>query len=68
MWVKALKNGASVVAGVLIANITDPTVPIYSASWIKHAMLSCLTVFLVTELTYIKNWWSNGNGGTPQKV
>lgn len=68
MWKKALKNGASVVAGVLIASITDPTAPLYSVPWFKHALISSVTVFLVTELTYIKNWWSNGNGGPSQKV
>lgn len=62
VWKKALKNGASVVAGVLIANITDPTMQLYSLPWFKHAFVGSVSVFLVTELSYIKNWWSNGNG------
>lgn len=64
MWKKALKNGAGIAAGVLISNITDPTLPLYSIVWFKHAGFACLTVFLVTELTYIKNWWGNGETKT----
>lgn len=68
MWKKAVKNGAAVTAGVLLSNISDPTLPLYSLPWFKHVAFACLTVFLVTELAYIKNWLGEGNGETPPKV
>lgn len=62
-WKKALKNGLGIAAGVALANFADsPGLVIYSGPWFRHMMLTSLTAFIVTELTYVRNWaHTNGN-------
>lgn len=64
MWKKALRNGGALVCGIVMSNITDATVPLYSKDWFRHVFISSVTVFIITELTYMKNWLGNGNGGS----
>jgi hypothetical protein len=66
MWKKAVRNGGALVCGVVISNITDPTVPIYSKAWFFHVMLSSVTTFIVTELTYYRNWLAQSADETPK--
>lgn len=70
LWRKAVRQGMALVCGAIISNVMDPTMPLYSLSWFKHVLIASVTTFIICELTYAKNWLSNGdkNGGTPPKV
>jgi len=68
VWRKALTKGVYVICGVILINVTDPTLPLYTAAWFLHVWKGCLTLILFTEASYWRDWAAAANGTLGREV
>lgn len=66
IWKQAGKLFISSVCGVLLTNLVDPQVAIFSRGWFLHVVLGSSILALTNEARYFKAWadsiGGNGNG------
>lgn len=56
----AYKTLVLALTGVLISNIADPVIPLYTHQWFKHVGIVTVTTVLLLEARYWNKWARNG--------
>jgi hypothetical protein len=68
MWRKAVATAILAFTTALAVNLADPSHIIYTWQWAKHVLFASVTVTIVMELRYWRDWAAkilgspNGNG------
>lgn len=56
LWKKALATAVLAFTTALIVNLADPGGQVYSAEWLRHFLVAAVSVTVVMEAKYWRDW------------